>query len=274
MAKRNPTLLKPVGDEGADDTSPSTESEAEPPAAASQLASNTNPKPRPKPRPLKQKLVTNEGVALESTPDVAGEGPHQNGTSKRSSATHHAESQSAAKKQKIGGTTSPGKAMTARSRSKVIPPRSPLPNRSTRVINPGAPDKKRTKRSQEEVAAATKQRDELRSRLEEIEKQKIEMLAQMEAAEEEDDLEEERRVINHTTDLMDVDEDQMDPNDKEEAEPEGDEVAMVIDEANTQPTGLGEAGATSNDDSDSWAREPEPPVKMQVSGLMTKMNTY
>lgn len=88
-----------------------------------------------------------------------------------------------------------------RPRPRIIPRRSPLPQRINRVINPGAPDQKRAQRTSEEVAAAAKQKEKLALELEEVEKAKVRMVAEMEAADEEEERLEERMAIRHITDL-------------------------------------------------------------------------
>jgi hypothetical protein len=89
----------------------------------------------------------------------------------------------------------------SRSRSRYIPPRSPLPQRINRVINPGAPDQKRAQRTSEEVAAAAKQKEKLALDLKRAKKEKIRMVAEIEAAEEEEERSEERTAIRDVTDL-------------------------------------------------------------------------
>lgn len=83
----------------------------------------------------------------------------------------------------------------------IIPPRSPLPQRINRVINPGAPDKKRAQRTSEEVAAAAKKKEHLRLQLERLEREKIQMMAEMELEEVEADRLEEGMAIRNITDL-------------------------------------------------------------------------
>jgi len=99
-----------------------------------------------------------------------------------------------------GSTTSPPKPSKRR---QAPPPRSPLPPRIKRVINPGKPDEKRTKRSSAEVAEAKKQKEDLRRLEEEYKTKKIEMMAKIEMQEEIDAAEEEN---NHWDNRMDGDE--------------------------------------------------------------------
>lgn len=82
-----------------------------------------------------------------------------------------------------------------------VPPRSPLPSRTNRVVNPGAPDKKRTKRTSEETAAAAEQKNKLKLELEQIEREKIRMLAEMEEVEEQEQRDEEEMRIKDIVDL-------------------------------------------------------------------------
>lgn len=63
---------------------------------------------------------------------------------------------------------------------KQVPPRSPLPARINRVINPGAPDRTSTRRTSAQVAADNKQKADLQRDFETLKKRQIEILAQME----------------------------------------------------------------------------------------------
>jgi hypothetical protein len=82
-----------------------------------------------------------------------------------------------------------------------VPPRSPLPSRANRVVNPGAPDKKRTKCTSEEMATAAEQKNKLKLELERIEREKIRMLAEMEEVEEQEQRDEEEMRIKDIVDL-------------------------------------------------------------------------
>jgi len=108
-----------------------------------------------------------------------------------------------AKKTKVSNNTSPVQrgGRVGNPGPKVMPPRSPLPLRDNRVVNPGAPDFKRKKRTSAEVAAAAQQKKKLRLELEQIEKDKIRMLAEMEAVEEDEERDEERMRIKDIADL-------------------------------------------------------------------------
>jgi hypothetical protein len=64
--------------------------------------------------------------------------------------------------------------------SKMVPPRSPLPVRSNRVIHPGAPDQKNPRRTSAQVAADNKRKEDLKRDLDALAQKQIEILAQME----------------------------------------------------------------------------------------------
>ena len=87
---------------------------------------------------------------------------------------------------------------------KPIPPRSPLPQRINRVIHPGKPAMPRPKRTSAEVAEAEAKKADILARLEELEKQKKIVLAEMELDEEEEDIEEEQTAVRHLKDLRDA----------------------------------------------------------------------
>jgi hypothetical protein len=78
---------------------------------------------------------------------------------------------------------------------KVIPPRSPLPARAKRPVNPGAPDMAKTKRTSAEVSAAAERKATLQHQADKLERRRIEMLAKMELEEELEEEEEERTVV-------------------------------------------------------------------------------
>lgn len=162
-------------------------------------------KPRPKP---KQKQVN---IPLpRSELDAADETQHQRPKRGRSGSDADAERTEAmeptcthqppAKRPKKTDVASPVK-HGAGLRQKLIPPRSPLPVRINRVVNPGAPDQKRGRRTSASVTAAMRRKEELKLELEKMEKDKIRMLAEMEATEEEEQQQEERMVIRDVTDL-------------------------------------------------------------------------
>ena len=95
---------------------------------------------------------------------------------------------------------SPSPKRTARHRI-ALPARSPLPVRSNRVTNPGAPDRRRARRTSAEVTAANKAKMDLKERLEQLEREKIEALAALEVQEELDDEVEKQALINNIGDL-------------------------------------------------------------------------
>jgi hypothetical protein len=88
---------------------------------------------------------------------------------------------------------SPPKASKKRN---VVPPRSPLPNRINRVVNPGRPDAKCTKWTSAEVTAAEKWKEDLRKQIEEHDRRKIQALAEIELQEEMEAAEEENNEVN------------------------------------------------------------------------------
>ena len=63
---------------------------------------------------------------------------------------------------------------------KAITPRSPLPAHTTRVQNPGEPDKPHTKRTTAEVTKFAKRKAKLALEIQELERAKVHMLAEME----------------------------------------------------------------------------------------------
>jgi len=95
---------------------------------------------------------------------------------------------------KLGHTDSLMSPPKPSKRGQAPPPRSPLPPRIKRVINPGKPDAKKAKRSSAEVAEAKKRKEDLRRLEEEYKKKKIQMMARMEMQEEMDAAEEENAV--------------------------------------------------------------------------------
>lgn len=87
-----------------------------------------------------------------------------------------------------------------------IAPHSPLPNHTNCVVNPGKPDAKRTKWTSAEVAVAAKQKEDLKKKVEELEKQQIQTLAEIELQEEMEAAEEESNAVYAQDDLMDDEE--------------------------------------------------------------------
>ncbi|EDR12027.1 uncharacterized protein LACBIDRAFT_314143 [Laccaria bicolor S238N-H82] len=76
-----------------------------------------------------------------------------------------------------------------------VAPRDPLPDRLNRVVNPGAINKPRPKRSSKQVAEDEARKEQRRLRLAEIEREKLEIAAQMELDEEEEAAQERRVSI-------------------------------------------------------------------------------
>ncbi|KAJ7458785.1 hypothetical protein B0H11DRAFT_1924588 [Mycena galericulata] len=93
---------------------------------------------------------------------------------------------------------------------RVVDPRSPLPERSTRGVNPARgisagdpnPDKPRHKRSSAEVQAADKLKEDLAQQEAALEVKKYQTLARMELAEEEEEEEEEEYAVKDVADLV------------------------------------------------------------------------
>ena len=77
-----------------------------------------------------------------------------------------------------------------------VPPWLPLPNHINHVVNPGKPDAKRAKWTSAEITAAAKWKEDLRQEIEEYERQKIQMLAEIEPQEEMEAIEEDNHVVN------------------------------------------------------------------------------
>jgi hypothetical protein len=226
---------------------------------ASAQPSNLRPKPRPK---LKLKPKPKLKPVKKSQPqaelDAVDEVPCQ--SSKRERAQSNAEEissapniyQPAAKRLKKTDVALPsdGGNKTTNSRSKPAALRSPLPAHSNRIVNPGAPDQKRKRCTPAEMAAAKMEKEKLKLALENIEKEKIRMLAEMEAAEEEEQWEEERTTIRDVTDLVE-------PYTNEE----GDDYPLDSNNKGRVPDNDVPMGAMESS-SDS---ESEVPAKMQVS---------
>ncbi|KAJ7202084.1 hypothetical protein GGX14DRAFT_399658 [Mycena pura] len=87
-----------------------------------------------------------------------------------------------------------------------IPTRSPLPDRSTRVKNPGAPDMPAEYRSSGEVKQDKARKAAIIQELAELEVMRLAKLAQLELDEEEED--EESTIINNVADLQMMDTEQ------------------------------------------------------------------
>lgn len=207
MAKRRNTCRKEPNRVSKDDhgaTSPLTDIESNP-IPATDLPAKAQPNPEP--NPVKEPISLSALDAIDKNTQLLQ--PHPKRTRSRSGTDGTVpdgtvpDVQPPAKKKKTN-TTSPVQRRnigTSRSRAAGVPPRSPLPLRTNRVVNPGAPDKKNTRRTSAEVAAAAQQKKRLQLELERMEKEKIRMLAEMEAVEEEEQREEERVSIKDIADL-------------------------------------------------------------------------
>ncbi|KAH9021262.1 hypothetical protein EDB85DRAFT_2152545 [Lactarius pseudohatsudake] len=86
---------------------------------------------------------------------------------------------------------------------KPIAPRSPLPQRINRVVQPGKPAMPWPKRTSAEVAAALAEKARLLRRVEELDKEKKLALAELDLDEEAQDAVEERIAVRHLIDLPD-----------------------------------------------------------------------
>ncbi|KAH9177894.1 hypothetical protein EDB89DRAFT_1901994 [Lactarius sanguifluus] len=131
------------------------------------------------------------------------------------------------KKPKVGVCTAPENPRVKI--KKPIPPRSPLPQRTNRVVQPAKPDMPRPKRTSAQVAAAEAEKVNLLRRLEELEKEKKLALAELGLNEEAQDAVEERKFVRHFKDLPDVDKDS--ESEKSPAGPKDDALeAFPVDE--------------------------------------------
>jgi hypothetical protein len=81
-------------------------------------------------------------------------------------------------------------------------PRSPLPSRETRNEHPGNVAKARPKRTSAEVAAAQAQKEEKKRKLEELEREKKRILAEILIEEEDADLECESNAVRRLSDIL------------------------------------------------------------------------
>lgn len=172
------------------------------------LAADPTTKPRPKPRPIPvKKAIANAPSMLDVVDDSeTPQQPRKRGrpATDTDGTVPASNVQPPAKKTKISNSTSPvqrGRNVGNPRQKMVMPPRSPLPSRTHRVVKPGAPDFKRAKRTSAQVTAAAQQKEKLRLDLERIERDKIRMLAEMEKVEEEEQRDEERTGIRDIADL-------------------------------------------------------------------------
>lgn len=203
MAKRRTT--RPKG--------PKNISEQEDPATSPLILDNESDpalvvdptvKPRPKPRPTAKKPIAIPEPEVVDDLEIPQQRPKRGRPRSNTNATvPESIVQPPVKKAKTSGTTLPVQhdGNLGDSRSKALQPRS-LPSRTKRVVNPGGPDKKRPKRTSAEVAADAKQKKKLQTKLEKLERDKIRMLAEMEAVEEKEQQEDERMVIKDIADLV------------------------------------------------------------------------
>jgi hypothetical protein len=201
MANRRSTRSKgkKLSEQDDDATSPVMDAESNPSLDA---GPTTNPRPKPRPKPAKKPIAPS---VLDAALDAVDDPDTQHQPPKRGrsmSDTDMIQPEPPAKKSKTSNTTSPKKlGGSEKSRFKGLPPRSPLPIRTNRVVNPGAPDMKRNKRTTAEVTVASQQKITLQNKLKEMERDKIRLLAQMEAVEEEEQRNEERKRIKNIADL-------------------------------------------------------------------------
>ena len=153
--------------------------------------------------------------------------PKSRGTGNGPSATSKA-AEPVEKKQKT--TPQPTAGNSSNQAKNTLPPRSLLPHRTNRNIHPGKSSMPRPKRTSAEVAEAKAKEAELLRKLEELDKQKIEVLAEMEVDEEEKDIEEEETAIRHLNDLQDSENESFTKDDGPEAFPmDEDEPLMFPD---------------------------------------------
>jgi hypothetical protein len=133
-------------------------------------------------------------------PSLTQTAPHENVHPKCQGSSTSPSTQPVKKKQKVDLQPAPENLDT---KIKKKPSRSPLPERINRVIHPGKPAMPRPKRTSAEVAEAKAKKAELLRQLEELDKQKKIVLAEMELEEEEEDMEEEQTAVRHLRDLQD-----------------------------------------------------------------------
>ena len=141
---------------------------------------------------------------------------------------------------------------------KVIPPRSPLPSQVKRVVNPGAPDMARPKWTSAEVTAAVERKVALQRQADELEQQRIEMLAEMELEEELEEEEEEKHTVvrkpAHPYSLDDVK-----------------DVIMQTEDREDSDTFAAETNEVSASDEDVEAKNATPKKQNQVCSSPVKL---
>lgn len=144
------------------------------------------------------------------------------------------EEQPPSKKSKANDTNNDGAKSHTRKRGGVqVPPRSPLPIRSNRVVNPGAPDKPNTRRTSAEVTAAMERKAALQREVDALAQRQAEILAEMEVQLEINDENEARNVVRTLGTESEVEPELVDPIDisgsdsEYEGNSEGDEEAAL-----------------------------------------------
>lgn len=113
--------------------------------------------------------------------------------------------------------------------SRIIPPRSPLPQRINRVQNPGKPDVPRAKRTSDEVAAELETKENLLKEIEELRAQKLRMVAEREIEIELAAEKARQTTVMHLTDLDEHRVDATNLEDEMDVDGDGDEMAMNVD---------------------------------------------
>ncbi|KAH9032128.1 hypothetical protein EDB85DRAFT_2145690 [Lactarius pseudohatsudake] len=178
-------------------------------------------------------LTAGSDAEMESEPDnpsPARSIPHKRGLPKGRDTGEDPTTQivePVGKKPKAGVCTTPEN--TRVKIKKPILPRSPLPQRTNRVVQAAKPDMPRPKRTSAQVAAAAAEKVNLLQRLEELEKEKKLALAELGLNEEAQDAVEERNFVRHFKDLPDVDKDS--ESEKSPAGPKDDALeAFPVDE--------------------------------------------
>ena len=120
----------------------------------------------------------------------------------------HDDKQPSAKKLKVNDSSN-GVALPLPSGkwgNKVVTPQSPLPIRSTRIINPGYPDKKNARCTSAQVAAENEKKEALRRYLDAIRQRQTEILAELEIGLEKADEAERQDVIRSLDDIQAIEE--------------------------------------------------------------------
>lgn len=87
-------------------------------------------------------------------------------------------------------TTTASQPVKGNRTAKVVPRRSPLPDRAKRSAHPGAPDMAKPRRTSAEVAAAAEKKVDHQRRVKALQQKKVEAIAEFELQEDEDNAEE------------------------------------------------------------------------------------